>query len=374
MVLYFFVWGWMSLPVVSQARKKENENIMGVVRVAIILGAVLISLGTRAGAAEKPAVQAGGAAAVKTTDKPAGKAASGETLVATVNGVGISRVEFDRNWEYFLQRSGIPANHADKSGEVDEFRKQVLDRLVDEELLFQESTRLRQLAGKESVDAEVEKARAQFPTAEAFAQALAQNKLTEESLRGVIARNLSIQGFVEKEVAAAVVVSDGEGHEFYAGNRDKFEMPEEAHARHILVQVDEKADEKTRQSARAKADDLLAQLKGGANFEELARKSSDCSSAPQGGDLGFFAHGQMVPAFDQAAFALQPGEISGLVETQFGYHIIKLEEKKAAGLVSEPEAGGRIREYLLSQKTEAAVAQRLKTLRDKAKIELLLKL
>jgi peptidyl-prolyl cis-trans isomerase C len=140
------------------------------------------------------------------------------------------------------------------------------------------------------------------------------------------------------------------------------------------VQVDEKADEKTRQAARVKADDLLAQLKTGASFEEIAKKNSDCPSAPQGGDLGFFAHGQMVPAFDEAAFALKPGEISGVVETQFGYHIIKLEEKKAAGQVAEQEASGRIREFLQSQKTVAAVEQRVKALRESAKIEVLLKL
>jgi peptidyl-prolyl cis-trans isomerase C len=179
---------------------------------------------------------------------------------------------------------------------------------------------------------------------------------------------------VEKEIATQVVVSDADVHEFYTGNKDKFEQPEQARARHILVQVDEKADEKTRQAARAKADDLLAQLKGGANFEELAKKSSDCPSAPQGGDLGFFAHNQMVPAFDEAAFALKPGETSGVVETEFGYHIIRLEEKKAPGLVPEQQASGKIREFLLSQKTVAAVEQRVKALRENAKIELLLKL
>ena len=138
--------------------------------------------------------------------------------------------------------------------------------------------------------------------------------------------------------------------------------------------VDEKADEATRQAAKAKADDLLAQLKGGANFEELARKSSDCPSAPQGGDLGFFGHGQMVPEFDAAAFALKPGELSAVVTTSFGYHIIKLEEKKDAGLVPELDAAPRIREYLASQKTGAAVEQKITTLREKAKIELVMKL
>ncbi len=280
-------------------------------------------------------------------------------VVARVNGVGLSQAEFDRNWEFFLQRSGIPAGHADKDGKVVEFRKQVLDRLIDEELLFQEAKNLKMLVGKEVVDAEVEKARSQFPTPEAFTEALTQNKLTEETLRTVFSRNLSIQAYVENVVAKGIVVSDAEVHDFYTGNQDKFESPEQAHARHILVAVDEKADEKTRQAGKAKADDLLAQLKGGANFEELAKKSSDCPSAPQGGDLGFFGHGQMVPEFDAAAFALKPGELSGVVPTKFGYHIIKLEEKKDAGLVPELDVAPKIREYLAAQKTGDAVEQKL---------------
>ena len=222
-----------------------------------------------------------------------------------------------------------------------EFRKQVLDRLIDEELLFQEAKNLKMLVGKDVVDAEIEKARSQFPTPEAFKEALAQNKLTEEGLRAVFTRNLSIQAFVEKDIAKGIMVSDAEVHDFYTGNKDKFESPEQAHARHILVTVDEKADDKTRQAAKAKAEDLLAQLKGGADFEELAKKNSDCPSAPQGGDLGFFGHGQMVPEFDAAAFALKPGELSGVVTTKFGYHIIKLEEKKDAGLVPEPRSRRR---------------------------------
>jgi len=367
----------MSLPV-RMSNGKELVQVMRIARTAIVLGAILIALGTQAGAAddgvkgaEKPVVKP----AVKAAEKPAGKthgpAAAG--IVAKVNGVGLSQAEFDRNWEYFLKRSGIPAGHADKEGKVTEFRKQVLDRLIDEELLFQEAKNLKMLVGKDVVDAEIEKARSQFPTPEAFKEALVQNKLTDDGLRALLTRNLSIQSFVEKGVAKGIAVSDAEVHDFYTGNKDKFESPEQAHARHILVAVDEKADEKTRQAGKAKADDLLAQLKGGANFEELAKKSSDCPSAPQGGDLGFFGHGQMVPEFDTAAFALKPGDLSGVVTTKFGYHIIKLEEKKDAGLVPETDVAPKIREYLTSQKTEAAVEQEIKTLREKAKIELVMK-
>jgi peptidyl-prolyl cis-trans isomerase D len=113
---------------------------------------------------------------------------------------------------------------------------------------------------------------------------------------------------------------------------DRFTDPEEIRARHILVQVEPGADEATKTKARAEADDLLAQARGGADFAELAKKhSKDPGSAAKGGDLGFFPRGRMVPAFDAAAFGLEPGKISDVVETPFGFHVIKLEEKKPGG-------------------------------------------
>src|SRR5512133_2725316 len=131
---------------------------MRVVNTSIVLGAVLVALGSPAGAADnggKAAAKPAAAAEVKAGAKPAGKAPAAATtaVVAKVNGVGIPQAEFDRNWEYFLQRSGIPAEHADKEGSVSEFRKQVLDRLVDEELLYQEAKSRKRLAGKDVVDA-----------------------------------------------------------------------------------------------------------------------------------------------------------------------------------------------------------------------------
>jgi peptidyl-prolyl cis-trans isomerase D len=113
---------------------------------------------------------------------------------------------------------------------------------------------------------------------------------------------------------------------------DRFSDAEEVRARHILVAVTPDADQATKDKARAEAEDLLKQARGGADFEALAKKhSKDPGSAVKGGDLGFFPRGRMVPAFDAAAFALEPGQISDVVETQFGFHVIKLEEKKPAG-------------------------------------------
>ncbi len=294
--------------------------------------------------------------------------------VARVNGVEISQGEYERNWKFFLERSGIPESHGEAGGEAKEYRAQVLDRLIDEELLFQEAKTRKLLAGTDLVEAELTKARGQFPTPEAFTQALVETQLNEEGLRALFTRNLSIQGLVEGEIAKGVSVSDADVHTFYAGNQEAFEIPEQVRARHILLEFGEKDGAPEREEKRRKIEELLQQAKAGADFAELARKNSQCPSAAEGGDLGFFGRGQMAEPFEAATFALKPGEISGVVETEFGLHVIKLEERKPAGVVPEQDVAGQIREFLTSQKTEEAVEERLKALRAAAKIERLLKL
>ena len=310
---------------------------------------------------------------------PGSAAAEAGAPVARVNGETITRGEFERNLAFVLRRKNALAGGEDAAGVeggpaaaatvTDELRSQVLDQLIDEELLYLEARKRGLLAAAESVDAEIAQARAQFPTPEAFAAALGENQLTEAGLRTVVSRNLSLQNLVEKGVEPGVAVSDAEVAEFYAANAASFAIPEQAHARHILVQVGEGDDEAAKQAKRAKAAGLLAQLKAGASFEDLARGNSDCASAPAGGDLGFFDRGQMVPEFETAAFALKPGEISAIVETEYGYHIILLEELKPAGMISQAEAAPQITEYLRARKTKAAVEALIKGLRAAATIE-----
>ena len=122
-------------------------------------------------------------------------------------------------------------------------------------------------------------------------------------------------------------VTENDANNYYSGNPKEFETPEQVKASHILIASDtsdtsvDPNDAKAK--ALAKAEQLLAQLKDGADFAELAKANSTCPSASKGGDLGFFSKGDMVAPFEEAAFALEPGQLSDIVETKFGYHIIK---------------------------------------------------
>ena len=125
---------------------------------------------------------------------------------------------------------------------------------------------------------------------------------------------------------AKIVVPPADIERAYNDNIEQYSTPEQVRASHILL----KTEGKDEAAVKAKAEDVLKQAKSGADFAELAKKNSeDEASAKNGGDLDFFGRGRMVPEFDTVAFALQPGQISDLVKTQYGYHIIKLIEKKA---------------------------------------------
>lgn len=134
------------------------------------------------------------------------------------------------------------------------------------------------------------------------------------------------------KLAAQIHPTDKQIEDFYQRNREvMFSYPERVRARHILIAVAPTASPAVRAAARAKAEKILAQLKAGADFAALAKKDSDdTGTSHQGGDLGFFARGQMVKPFEDVAFALKPGQISGLVATRFGYHIIQVEQVQPA--------------------------------------------
>jgi len=130
---------------------------------------------------------------------------------------------------------------------------------------------------------------------------------------------------------AQIQVTDAEVQDYYDIHREQYNKAEEVHARHILFHLDENASEQEKAAARKKAEDVLAKAKAGEDFAELAKQySEDEGTKDKGGDLGFFKRGQMVAPFEQAAFGLEPGAISDIVESPFGLHIIKVEEKHPA--------------------------------------------
>ncbi|MFH1029538.1 MAG: peptidylprolyl isomerase, partial [Pseudomonadota bacterium] len=223
------------------------------------------------------------------------------------------------------------------------------------------------------IDAKLAQGKARFANEQDFAKAIKDLEMNEKDLREYTRRDLLISKFVETNIVPKIKVTEEDARKFYDQNPDKFTRSESVKASHILIGVDSKASADDKKKAREKAEKLRKDLAGGADFAALAKDNSTCPSSQQGGDLGFFGKGQMVPPFEQAAFSMKPGEISDVVETQFGYHIIKLIEKKGAESVAFKDAQPKIEEYLKGQKINAAVMEYVAEAKKTAKVEILLK-
>lgn len=161
-------------------------------------------------------------------------------------------------------------------------------------------------------------------------------------------------------LAAVQDIDDAAISAYYEKNRAQFATPEMVRARHILILSGDKASAEDQAKAKAKIEDIAKRLKAGEAFEDVAKETSeDPGSAAQGGELGWFAHGRMVPEFEKAAFALKPGEVSEPVKTSFGYHLIQLEERKDAGQKTLDEVKDQIRQRLAQDEAAGKVQEAL---------------
>jgi len=209
-----------------------------------------------------------------------------------------------------------------------------------------------------------------FPSEDAFKTELANQKVTLDQVRNMQRQQMMVQKLLEAEVGTKAAVTATEIEKVYKENPTAFQLPDQVHASHILITVPPDGDAAVKAEALAKATSVLKSARGGKDFAALAKEfSQDPGSAAQGGDLGFFAAGQMVPQFSDAAFKLKPGTISDVVETQFGYHIIKVIEKRPGRTVKLEEARPQIEKQLQQSNRNRETAAFVQSLRQKGKIE-----
>lgn len=171
-----------------------------------------------------------------------------------------------------------------------------------------------------------------------------------------ISRQVVISELLKREIERKVQISDADAKDYYEANKDQFVEPEKYRARHILVDTEQEAN------------DLLVRLNAGEDFAALAKEKSKCPSKEKGGDLGLASKGQMVPEFENAALLLEPGKTSEVVKTQFGYHIVRLEEKQPATERSYEEVKDQIKQTMLPLKQKEKFEVLIKELKEKNKV------
>lgn len=337
--------------------------------ISFALALVLVTTSTACNKASKDAPNAAPATAADAVKQEPPKPMPAELpdVLARVNGQEVKKSDFDllvRNIE--LSRGPIPTERRD------EVLRAALNQLVEYTLLQQEAKTRQVTVSDAEVNERIKQMQGQFPTEEAFKKALSARDMSIDRLRDDARVDMVITRMVEDEVATAQPPTDAECKDYYDKNPDKFKLGEAVRASHILILADEKADEATKKKARAQIEAVNKRVKAGEDFAQLAKEHSQDGSAAQGGDLDFFGRGRMVPPFEQAAFALKPGEVSDIVTTQFGYHIIKVTERRTESTVPfDDQLQERLRQILTEQKKQEKAASFVASLKQKSKIEVL---
>lgn len=293
--------------------------------------------------------------------EPAGQA-------AVVNGVAISKDDFNREMDFYIKRANQQGQQVPQA-QLGMMKNQVLDSLIDRELLFQETKKKGIKADAKEVDAEIQKIKQRYAKEGEFEQLLSNMGLTESDVRIQIERGLAIQQLIDKEVRTKVKIGDEEVKSYYDANPQLFQQPEQVKASHILVKVDADAPQEKKDEARKKIESVQKKAKKGEDFASLAKTYSEGPSGPKGGDLGYFRRGQMVKPFEDAAFNLKPDQTSDIVETQFGYHLIKVVDKKPAQKAAYADVKEQLTEHLKKQKMDSEASTYIQSLRSGAKIE-----
>lgn len=288
--------------------------------------------------------------------------------VAVVNGVVIARIQFDKELKVHLERVSRQGSQI-TDDQMEELKKDILEGLIEREVLYQESQKAGIKIADQKVDDQVAAIKKRFPNEEEFKKALAGMGLTEEEVREQIQHGLAIRELIDQKVANKVVITDEETKAYYDANPQLFNQPEEVKASHILIKVEPTADDATKAAARKKIEDLQQKLKAGGDFAELAKENSEGPSNVRGGDLGYFKRGQMVKPFEDVAYSMKIDEVSDLVETRFGYHLIKVSDKKPEQTLAYADVKDKIAQRLKQEKVEKDATLYVEDLKKGAKIE-----
>lgn len=288
-------------------------------------------------------------------------------VAAKVNGVPISAERLERGFEEYLRERQLNIGAMRSPQRVKSLKREALDLLIDQELLWQEAQRRGLLAEPAAVDEAAAALRRAFPSDEAFAARLRTEGYDEASYRTHLRRLLTARRVLE-EASNAVSVDDAAIRDFYRANAAGFEQPEQRRLRHLVLPLGEGTDAAAQRERIAA---LRAQLQAGADFAALAREHSAAASAAQGGDVGFVQREELVPPLSQAVFALKEGEVSPVVELPDGLHLLKVEATVPARRVGLDEARERIRTHLLAQRAALAREALMGRLRAAAHIEVL---
>ena len=305
-----------------------------------------------------------------------GKDGSGGTTsgatgpVARVNGQDIGRSDFEKQMERTrgrFQRAGRQIAPALES----RLKENLIRKLVEEELIAQKAKAEGVTLEASEVDAKLAEHKARFGSDKAFQSFLERTQQSEADVKSDLEKN-ALRDKLFAKLLSGQEPTEADAQKYYEENKDKYKQKEQINAQHILFKIDKTTTDAEKKKKLADAKKVYAEAKKpGADFGELAKKYSEGPTAQRGGDLGTFSRGRMVKQFEDVAFAGKPGDILGPVETQFGWHIIKINEKTPEVQRPYDEVKDSILTSLKARQKSKATRELLDKLKADAKVEVL---
>lgn len=293
---------------------------------------------------------------------------SSEKNAALVNGVAISMEQYTKELNVQLARVSQQGQQI-SDDQMAAMKKNILDSLIEREVLYQQSQKVGIQVSDQKVDDQLAGIKKRFPNETEYKNALSKMNLSEDEVKVQIKRGLSIRELIDQQITSKVVITDEESKAYYDKNPQMFKQPEQIKASHILIKVDAKADETKKVEARKKIEAVQQKLKDGGDFAALAKEYSEGPSSTKGGDLGYFRRGQMVKPFEEAALALKPNEVSDIVETRFGYHLIIVYDIKPEQTLTYADVKDKINQRMKQEKIEKEAVKYVDKLKKDAKLE-----
>ncbi len=317
--------------------------------------------------AQEPAPQPPPAPAPAEAEQ-APKPVSPETVVATVNGTEVTEGEIRGLVAQAMQRFGGQLPPQQLQMMMPQMREMATSQAIDRVLLAEAAQKSGIQVADEKVEEMVTRAKESLPEGLTLEEALKEMNLDVDSWKTEIKSQMQIEELVSQKIAEAPEATEEEVKAFYDAHPQYFETPATVTASHILLGFEEGDTDEVKAEKKAKLEGIKKQIDEGGDFAVLAKEHSSCPSSQKGGDLGSFGKGQMVPPFEKAAFTMEPGELSGIVETSFGYHLIKVTKKSDAGKQPLEDAKGQISQHLNQQNKEGAWTTYVESLRKDADI------
>jgi peptidyl-prolyl cis-trans isomerase C len=290
-------------------------------------------------------------------------------VVAVVDGFEIKKADVERRISAALAQQGFPLDALPPSERARLFRI-VTEESVNERIIDKQSEGF--AVDEKQVEAEFAQLKTRFGTEEALLAQIKQAGQTIDAVKTDIRQFYRKRGWMDKQLAGKPTPTVADAKEFFDKNPQMFQQPEEVKASHILFRVAEEASPEEVVAKEKSAKETLERVKKGEDFNKLAGELSEDPSAKQNsGDLGFFKNGMMVPEFNNAAFGMKVGEVSANpVRTKFGYHLIKVTDRRDAKQLTFDDAKGRLLEALVRRKREEQAQEMIKGFRESSKVEI----